>query len=258
MVPARILTMYAFPIYAYHTIDDSGSFISTPPRVFNSQMRYLWEKGWKSLALEDFVDMRRHGNLIPSKTFVLTFDDGYKNNLDIAFPILKQYDFTATVFVVTDHIGGENNWINDPTIPRLPMLSWQDIRSLKDGGFDIQPHGRTHTPLDSIPADQVKAEVEGSRRRVQQETGCPANLFCYPHGKFNDMVISVLKTSAYKGAVTTVLGHHLSVDDYFKMKRIGSRFFRRVPGLFSLSTTCWGMTLLRFMANIKKKGMKRI
>ncbi|MBD3318019.1 MAG: polysaccharide deacetylase family protein [Chitinivibrionales bacterium] len=99
------------PILCYHSIDTTGSLLSTSPRVFSNHMLHLKRHGYTTLTFGDLVDRLSAKTLMPPKLAVITFDDGYRNNREIALPILKRYGFTATFFVVTDAVGKRASWI---------------------------------------------------------------------------------------------------------------------------------------------------
>jgi peptidoglycan/xylan/chitin deacetylase (PgdA/CDA1 family) len=248
------MAMNSIPIYTYHSIDESNSFISLSARVFESQMTYLRRRGWRCITLPELAGLLRGREEIPAKTFAVTFDDGYKNNLEVAYPILEAGGYTATIFVATAYVGNENSWIDNGAIPRIQMLSWADIKYLKRNGFDIQPHGDRHIPLAGLDRSVVEKEVSVSRDLIEAQLGGDADLFCYPHGKFDRQVISVLESRGFTAALTTRLGCLGAGDDPFRLCRVGTRFFRKYPSLFPLSTAAWGMRLLKTLVAVKKKG----
>jgi peptidoglycan/xylan/chitin deacetylase (PgdA/CDA1 family) len=219
-------------------------------------MRYLKMKGWISVSIEQFVTCHREGKQLPPKSFVLTFDDGYKNNIEIAMPILLSFGFTATIFITTAYIGKENSWLQNSFIPRLPMLSWADVHRMVECGFDIHPHGTTHVPLDGLGSEQITDEICHSRRCIEDALKTSGDLFCYPHGRYNERIVAILEENGFQAALTTRLGYHNKIRDFYRIKRIGSRFFRKYPSLFKLSTMTWGVELLKLIVRIKKKSMK--
>ncbi len=93
------------PILTYHSIDDSGSVISTPPHKFRDQMQILQDRRFNIISLNNLVHFMRNKQPLPSKTAVITFDDGFKNFYLNAYPILQEFGFTATVFLVPGHCG---------------------------------------------------------------------------------------------------------------------------------------------------------
>src|SRR5580700_4908300 len=106
-------------ILTYHSLDDSGSVISTPPVVFRRQMEFLAQSGIPVVPLDQAV--ARPGSV------ALSFDDGFGNLADHALPVLEQYHLPATIFVVSRYCGKMNNWPSQPAggVPQLPLLSWR-------------------------------------------------------------------------------------------------------------------------------------
>lgn len=94
----------------YHSIDESGSCVSVSPSDFRLQMAYLKRKGYQTLSLSDFCNFFDSGLSVGRNSVVITFDDGYRNNYEEAFPILREYGFRATIFLITDYIGKTAQW----------------------------------------------------------------------------------------------------------------------------------------------------
>ncbi len=153
------------PILTYHSIDTSGSVVSTAPEVFRRQMKSLSESGYNVVALNNLVEVLANKQTYSPKTVALTFDDGFQNFYTTAFPILKEYGFQATVFLVTDYCGKYNDWgDNLPKLPRSKLLSWQEIKELNKYGIEFGTHTRTHPDLTKIAASRVEGELFESKR----------------------------------------------------------------------------------------------
>ena len=136
------------PVLTYHSIDDSGSIISTPPRIFRQQMRTIKDLGLKALSLKQLSHSLRAQKPIEPNSVVLTFDDGFANFYTEAFPTLQENGLTATVFLVAGHCGGYNDWTgNPPKLPRSKVLSWEQIREISDAGIDFGSHTLSHPDL---------------------------------------------------------------------------------------------------------------
>ncbi len=224
--------MNSAPILAYHSIDESRSFVSIAPAQFEEQMHYLWSRGFKSISLRENIQYRMLEKPIPSRRFVLTFDDGYKNNYDIAFPILKKFGFTATIFVVTGLIGKVSSWVEHENMLILPLLSWDEIIEMKKYGIDIQPHTQSHPDLTTLDIKKIKEEIINSKGEIEKRLGDMVDLFCYPYGRFDNRVVEVLQQSGFKGAVTTRLSMNHFPANPFMLGRIGSHWCRKHSWLF--------------------------
>lgn len=245
------------PVIAYHSIDDSGSFISISSRQFESQMQYLAGKHYRSILLKDFVKSSINGKPLPEKCFVLVFDDGFKNNFEIAFPILRKYGFTATIFIVTQFVGSKASWIKDNSVPVYPLLDWAEIAAMKAYGIDFQPHSKTHPDLTNLETVKISEEIENSKKEIEERLDSRAELFCYPHGKFNSRIKDAVAAADFKGGMTSIIGWNDPGFDPFTIKRTPSRIFRKHSSLFRLCLSRTGCELILLMLWLKKRGMRK-
>ena len=144
--------MSKVPILTYHSIDSSGSVISTSPEKFVSQMRYLAESFFKVISLNDVVKCIQERRPFPPKSAVITFDDGFKNIYDEAYPVLKKFGFKATVFLVPRYCGRNNRWNGQPEgIPTLDLLGWDEIGEMVHNGVEFGAHTMSHPNLSMFP-----------------------------------------------------------------------------------------------------------
>jgi len=232
------------PILSYHSIDNSGSYISVAPNEFKEHMNFLYQRGYTTITLREYVNSLIMNESAPSKSIVLTFDDGYKNNYDIAFPILRGFGFTATIFLVTGFMGKMDSWEKDKGIPNSPLLSWNEVAEMKKYGFDFQPHSYSHPLLTNLTPDEIKAELINSKKEIESRLDEKAEVFCYPYGKLDDKVIKILKEVGFKAAVTARFGWNYEPIDFFRVERIGSRWFRKRPWAFRMYINCSGSSIL--------------
>jgi peptidoglycan/xylan/chitin deacetylase (PgdA/CDA1 family) len=204
LITASTLSNKSFILY-YHNVGTykfglKGAYIS--PRAFAWQMQYLKFRGYKTVPLEEFVDYLKSGASLPKKIFAITFDDGYLDNYQNAFPILQHLDYTATVFIPTDHV---DKMIGYGTNAPEQRLSWNEI-GVMSREWDFASHGVTHNPLTILAPDEIKRELTESRNVIQKMLGKEMDLFCYPYGAFHDLAIRSLKEAAYKAAVINDTG----------------------------------------------------
>ncbi len=206
-------------ILVYHSLDPSGSVISTSPAEFRRQMEILAECQAPVVTLEQ----ARH---VPGSV-ALTFDDGYANFLDHGLPVLQAYRFPATLFVITGHVGGRNDWdARIHGIPTLPMMGWKDLRELVALGIHMGGHTLTHPRLTNVADRGVWAELHYSRRHIQDETGFPVAAFAYPYGDC-DLRVRGFAAREYKLACGIRSGFvNGSSEDAFELPRIRSGYFR--------------------------------
>ena len=151
-------------ILTYHSLDSSGSVVSTEPGTFADQMSYLADHGFRGITLKRALDHRDEFGQWPSQSVVITFDDGFANFYDDAYPILERYRFSATVFIVTGHMGGRNNWETPPQgLGTLPILSWQQAEELSNFGIELGSHTRTHRDLRRSSSVEAKQVISASQ-----------------------------------------------------------------------------------------------
>ena len=171
------------PILTYHSIDETGSIISTSPDHFRSQMQHLKNKQFNVISLKDIVTSLRNKLPLPQKSISITFDDGFKNFYSVAYPILKKYGFPATIFLVPGYCGKNNQWDGQPErIPILDLLDWDEIQEMASNGMDFGTHTMHHPDLSRLSEEQVYIEITESKSLIQKNLGKDVSFFAYPYG----------------------------------------------------------------------------
>ena len=210
-------------IICYHCIKDEMNSYLRPTKVadFERQMRYL-SKAYHPVSLEQIARYIQDKMPLPSKAIAVTLDDGYLDNYENAYPILKKYHIPATVFLTTNFIGTgeiprwEKGYYTDE---KTLMLSWKQVREMSDGGISFGSHTLTHPFLARIPRQQVEKEIHLSKDIIEQQIGKPINTMAYPSGNFNSDVKALVKEAGYSAAVSTFAGHNSPLDDVYALKR---------------------------------------
>ena len=205
---------YVVPILTYHyfttatTSKNDGLAISE--EIFRRQMRFLKDHRYNVVSLEALADLIRAGKKIPARTVAITFDDGYADNYKYAFPILKEYNFPATIFIITNEVGTPYR------------LSWKEIKTMRDSGLiTFGSHALGPEPLINIKDETVlKKEVFHSKVVLEDKLGVAVNIFAYPEGMFNEKIRQLVIDAGYKAAVTTIPGKPYPNDDIFAIKRL--------------------------------------
>lgn len=250
----RIGQTAKIPIITYHSIDESGSVISTAPDVFRQQMKRLSEIGYTVVSLSNLVKSLTDRKKLSPKTVALTFDDGFQNFYTTAFPILEQYDFKATVFLVTDYCGKYNDWAGNPAkLPRSELLSWREIRELHGRGIELGAHTRTHPDLTRISAAQAESEAADSKSIIEDKIGGEVKTFAYPYGKFNQSVKRAAEKT-FSAACSVKLGKARRESDLFALERIDSYYLsnRRVFDLLSTQTFDGYLRFRQVLRDVKR------
>jgi peptidoglycan/xylan/chitin deacetylase (PgdA/CDA1 family) len=214
------------PILTYHAIDAAKSAISTEPAHFVATLDALGAAGFHSVDLGDWI---ARGRPDVARGFALAFDDGLQSILAVAGDLVER-GFKATIFLVTDRIGSDNNWPGQPrSIPRAPLLGWCDIEALAAAGFAFAAHGRTHRRLDRCDDRTLESELRGSRDAIEQRLGRPCRLLAYPYG-LAPYRVRYAARRYFDAALGTRLDVATAAQDLFMLARIDTHYLgsRRV------------------------------
>ena len=213
----------AVPVLMYHWVHpDPGHHLrlyGVTPAAFAWQMNHLKSAGFRAAGLPDLLAHLSGTRLLGPRRVVLTFDDGYRDNVEYAGPILADLGWTATIFMVTDHAGGTNAWDASHGDPPRALLSWDEMRRHDGGVFEFEPHSRTHPNLTEIDPARARDEIEGSRERLEDELGRRARVFAYPHGARNSCLDDLSRAAGYAAAVTDRQGRNPPGTDPFLIRR---------------------------------------
>jgi peptidoglycan/xylan/chitin deacetylase (PgdA/CDA1 family) len=188
---------YNIPILAYHKVDPRKELgiTSISPEKFKKQVCLLKQVGYKSISPQTLFEQTD----IAIKPILITFDDGYEGIYKYVHPILKEYGFTATVFLTTGYVGSYNLWDASPG-PRFKHLNWKQIREMSDYGICFGSHGVNHVFLTRQSKEKVKYELENSKKILEDETGKPVRFFSYPYGDSNRRITEFVRSAGYDSA----------------------------------------------------------
>lgn len=207
------------PILCYHRVAEDGPEALAPPRAFEQQVRWLRRHGYYSVSIDQWLDAMRRNLPLPGRPVLVTFDDGYRDFAEVAWPILDRYGFSALVFVVTEKVGTCADWdvaFGEPE----PLMGWEELRELARNGVDVGSHSMNHRRLDSLPTEEVLEECGRSRAMLEAELDRPISAFSYPWGALNENVRRSLAECGYKIGLTTRPGFSLLTDDPLTLPRI--------------------------------------
>ncbi len=224
------MTRSGLPILMYHSIDTSGSVISTDPTWFAESLCALAESGYRTVDLDDWIT---NGRPEIARGFAITFDDGLRSIARTA-GVLSRLGFTATVFLVSDRMGSDNAWPGQPGgIPRMRLLSWAEVSELALLGFRFAAHTRTHAWLDRLDQAKLEEELRGSREAIEDRLGVDCRLFAYPYGCASRRARSEV-TRFFSAAFGTRLRRASRNDDLYDLSRIDSYECREIETFTSL------------------------
>jgi peptidoglycan/xylan/chitin deacetylase (PgdA/CDA1 family) len=185
------------PILVYHSVTphrpgDSAKQLEfdVSPEAFETQMTYLRDHGITVVSFERLVNaLEGHGSL-PPRAAVIAFDDGWENQYVHAFPILRQFGYTATFFVFTSPLGRDDRY-----------MTWEQLRDLQNAGMTIGAHTLTHPRLKTLTDPKMlHREVDVSRERLEQHLGSAIAFFAYPFGVPTPDVTAAVQAAGFRAA----------------------------------------------------------
>jgi peptidoglycan/xylan/chitin deacetylase (PgdA/CDA1 family) len=186
-------------ILMYHSVGENSALFTVPVTAFEKQLQYLVKQNYIVISLSELVSRIKNKKSL-KKVVVLTFDDGYADNYEIVFPLLKKYNFSASIFVTTGMIGTISK---DRTGAHLPMLSVEQIKEMKQSELvEFLPHGELHKKLHNASRDEAQKEITNSRIRLQAMLGEVPAIFAYPSGKYSEETLHILAEEGYFAACT--------------------------------------------------------
>lgn len=212
------------PILMYHKVDSNphsgGLGLRVPCKKFDWQIKFLYSHGYHSVTIDDVVKHFKYGNKLPSKPIVISFDDGYENNYKYALPILKKYNFKATIFLVYNTLNKTNIFDKPFHQPTNKMLTYSEVYKLIKNGIEIGSHTLNHPILTKVSINTARKEITDSKTNIEKRFGINIKVFCYPHGKYNSNIKVLVKQAGYECAITTDQGVNNKNSDLYALKRI--------------------------------------
>lgn len=211
------------PCLMYHWVhDDLGERLrlyGVTPRAFAAQVRWMRRAGYRTCTLEEMLDHLDGRSILPPRTVFLTFDDGYRDNLENAGPVLEEAGWTAVIFAVVDCVGGTNAWDARYGDKPRAIVSWDEIRRHDGKTFRFEVHSRTHPQLPRVDRARALDEIAGAKKRFEDELGRQAVCFSYPHGAFNLPIEAIVRGAGFRSAVTDRMGTNRPGEHPLRIRR---------------------------------------
>ncbi len=214
----------AIPILMYHNIAPVPTGLHVyrslyvNPGKFARQMWLLQRLGYKGLSMSaamPYLRGERRGRVV-----AITLDDGYVDNLDAALPVLQQFGFSATTYVVSGSIGRFNGWDAERLGIRKPLMSVAQLQRWNDAGMEVGAHTRTHPRLTHCTDAALQDEIHGSKTELENRLGRAVTQFCYPYGDVDDRVAAAVRTAGYEAATSTHRGRAVAGADLWQLPRV--------------------------------------
>src|SRR5882762_6412718 len=212
-------------IFCYHLLVDKIRYPGTEitPAAFEAQMKQLKDAGITVISMQDLLAWKRGEKNIPPRCAVISFDDGWKSQYEVAWPIMKKYGYPFTMFIYTEGVRGG-------ALGGGGAITWEQLADMRDNGVDIEAHTATHqdlreghaitlvgqgvkktrTKLTGAAYEQwLRNEVVGSKQLLEQRLGIKVNCFAVPFGNYNEHVKELARNAGYE-AMFTVYGQPIT------------------------------------------------
>jgi peptidoglycan/xylan/chitin deacetylase (PgdA/CDA1 family) len=194
----------SIPILTYHRFaENCSSPLCMPKSTFELQMRYLKENGYHVITAEELLAFLEYRQGLPQKSVLITIDDGYRSVYKIAYPIFKEYGFTATLCIYTSFVG----------VSKM-AITWNQLKEMQSEGFTIGSHTIYHSDLTQPKEGEtepefmvrIKKELYGSKKIIDQKLGQDTYIIAYPFGYYDQISIQMAKKAGYKMAMSVKRG----------------------------------------------------
>ena len=214
-------------VLMYHKVNDvPGNPLTVPVSLFDEQMTQLRELGYSVVTLDDVLAFYSDGGLLPPRPVLITFDDGYRDNLEHAAPILVRHGYPAVLFVSLAFLDDRSPLPHEERLSARglfnPTLDWGELAELEAAGVRVESHGISHRPLAQLPVDEAANEIVLSKLRLEEQLGRPVRSFAYVKGSeahYRPVHLSLLRQAGYELAFTSVSGSNDGSSDPLRLHR---------------------------------------
>jgi len=223
---------YATPILMYHSLDKAKvkTYVAVDPVVFRQQMEFIKASGYRVISLVEYCQLLKEGKSIPQNLVVITFDDGYKDNLK-AIEVLKELGYPVTIFVIAKEIGRDGFLLREDIVS---FLADEEIR------VNIGSHTLTHAYLPDQERLVMKREISQSKSLLEENFSQDVETFSYPIGGFTEEILMEVEEAGYLCACATNRGFSRRLDR-FALRRIkitnrdlGIRLWAKLSGFYNV------------------------
>jgi peptidoglycan/xylan/chitin deacetylase (PgdA/CDA1 family) len=207
----------------YHAIgsrEEPASRFVVPAERFEQQLRALARRRRPVLGLEELAGRRQEGQLAPAGAVAITMDDGYADNRELAAPLLRRFGFPATVFAVSDRIGGTADWDGAGELTGRRLVDWDDLQALQESRVAIGAHTRTHPRLPELDERALADEVDGSRTALDDRLDLPVETFAYPYGRVSPDAVAAVARAGFVCACGIERGLNYPGTPLLELRRV--------------------------------------
>jgi peptidoglycan/xylan/chitin deacetylase (PgdA/CDA1 family) len=206
------------PIIMYHHVghlpagaDAIRRDLTVSPDAFEKQLQYFKENGIESVTLDALTDHLAGKSTLPPRAVALTFDDGYDDNFEFAFPLLEKYGMVGTFFVTVEFV------------EKPGYVRWHQLKEMVAGGMSIGAHGIDHADLAAVRPDRLRRQLLEPKQILEEGLGINVTTLAYPAGRFNRSVIQATQEAGYAAAVTVNHGTRHAATSPFELRRVRAR-----------------------------------
>ncbi len=245
----------SIPVLTFHRIEDLSSVISFPPALFGRFMEKLARNGYRTVSLTDAVENLYSGASLPEKTFVLTFDDGYRTVYSEAFPVMKRYGLSATVFLTVGKSGNPGPGGRMPPLNGCEMLSREEILEMREAGISFGAHTLSHPDLSRLGTEAAEYEIVKSKEIVEGILDEPVRSFAYPYGRY-DKTSMEIASRHFDCACSDELGLANPRSERYALERVDA-FYLKSDKLTGLMLSGLFPYYVRFR-NVPRRILRRL
>ena len=198
------------PILNYHQINDvDENMLTVSTTEFETQLAWLEGNGYQTITVSELIDYLEGKGSLPERPVLITFDDGYIDNYQCAFPILKKHNMKACIFLISEYVSLYPNY-----------LTWEQLAEMQASGIEFGSHTVDHNVLTDLSPNSVNHELADSKNLLEKRLGRRIDVLAYPCGFTNEYIKSRVNASGYRAAFTVNLGNVHPSDDLYALNRV--------------------------------------
>lgn len=221
------------PIMMYHHIhpefvkssDALLAGLSVSPKKFEEDLNEIVKAGYTTIFPQEIFKVL-NGELDPSKKYiVISIDDGYQDNYDYAFPILKKLNQKAIIYVIPNRVGTQTDGNS--------YFAWNLAKEMRESGHvEIGSHTMDHADLKSLNEEKQRYQIIESKKIIDEKLEMNTKDFCYPYGRYNETSIKLVQEAGFENATTTVYGQFRQIDNKFEWSRFRGSEYSNIKNFF--------------------------